>query len=184
MQMCFYKVSPSSMCPGVTSSSATQTMCLAGQCSSDRPLFIFILCYFHLPTPLWPLLAIIQNLFFGAFCESCIECLFWGGSAYENPFLAQRCLQFGHSAASKIISPCSSGQNCCPQIQPSPGWGGLQLQSRCFRPPWQSSDTGHVKDKGQTLSLQLCHRRPAASIIPVALTSDPIQVFSFQGGLT
>lgn len=147
MQMCFYKVSPSSMCPGVTSSSATQTMCLAGQCSSDRPLFIFILCYFHLPTPLWPLLAIIQNLFFGAFCESCIECLFWGGSAYENPFLAQRCLQFGHSAASKIISPCSSGQNCCPQIQPSPGWGVSSCRAAASGHPGRAWTLGTLKTR-------------------------------------
>lgn len=147
------------------------------------PLFIFILCYFHLPTPLWPLLAIIQNLFFGAFCESCIECLFWGGSAYENPFLAQRCLQFGHSAASKIISPCSSGQNCCPQIQPSPGWGVSSCRAAASGHPGRARTLGTLKTRHK-LSHFSCHRRPAASIIPVALTSDPIQVFSFQGGLT
>lgn len=42
------------------------------------------------------------------------------------------------------------------QWDPALSWpGGLQLQSRCFRPPWQSSDTRHIKDEAQTLSLQL-----------------------------
>lgn len=176
MQMCFYKVSPSLMCPGVTSSSATQTMCLAGQCSSDRPLFIFILCYFHLPTPLWPLLAIIQNLFFGAFCESCIECQFWGGSAYENPLLAQRCLQRGHSAPSKSISPRSSG------IQPSPGRGVSSCRAAASGHP-RARTLGTLKTRHKVSHFS-CHRRPAASVIPAALTSDPLQAFSFQGGLT
>lgn len=184
MQMCFYKVSPSSMCPGVTSSSATQTMCLAGQCSSDRSPFYF---HFMLFSSSYTALATVSNN-----TELVLWCILW--ELHRVPVLGWLCVWEPFSGTEvPAVRALGSLQNHFTLLQwakllptdPALSWlGGLQLQSRCFRPPWQSSDTRHVKDKAQTLSLQLCHRRPAASIIPVALTSDPIQVFSFQGGLT
>lgn len=124
-------------------------MCLAGQCIGDYPP-LFSSSYIAL--------AIVSNN-----TELVLWCILW--QLHRVPVLGWLCLREPFSGTEvPAVQAVGSLQDHCALIQwakllptdPALSWlGGLQLQRCCFRPPWQSLDTRHVKEKAQTLTSAL-----------------------------